>query len=276
MGSLERRSEIPERSDLKSMVESLQMALSNHKQHIANEVKDCLYNELSQLINLAFHNFSENYLKTILSLEKGVQLELQNLGFKLQTLETKSSDILEKIKNLENTFTDKHKIINQDIRSIHEKNISAQQMIYDYKDAIKKLEDHYMLLNNEVVSVKENLNSNKQVIISEFNNYLYQIRHEIEMVKLESYSKIQTESSRMQNNIFEFRGYFEQQLAKVGLSNQYAPEVKKDYYKEKDLIDYINTGLSKQYEELSKVRTRVEALEIDYRNDADLRKSRNN
>ncbi|OMJ92393.1 hypothetical protein SteCoe_4836 [Stentor coeruleus] len=276
MGSLERISEIPERSDLKSMVESLQIALSNHKQHIANEVKDCLYNEISHLINQAFHNFSENYLKTILSLEKGVQLELQNLGFKLQTLENKSSDLLEKIKHLENMFTDKNKIIDQDIRNIYEKNACAQQLITSYKDIIKKLEDNYMLLNNEVVTVKENINSNKQVIISEFNNYLYQIRHEIEMVKLESYSKIQTESAKIQNNFFEFRGYFEQQLAKVGPSNQYEPEVKKDYYREKDLIDYINTGLSKQYEELSKVRSRVEMLEINYKNDADLRKSRNN
>jgi hypothetical protein len=264
MGSLEPRIESNDKLELKSMVEALQTALYYHKQHIASEVKEIVSLEITQLVSNSHNILSEFYQKTFSSLETSVKFELQTINYKIQTIETKSNELLDKIKNIEVNMQQKCNVIDKDIKDIQEKSIFNDQNLINSNALLTKLEEQALKLNNEIIHVKENLNATKNNMINEVKISLNDTRREIDNTRHEYQSRFQSEIFKLHEKILEVKYSYDEQANK---RKNYEPEsistpFKEMKIKEDKIIDYCNSGISKISMELSQLRIRVEKLEV--------------
>ena len=275
--SLEPRKDSTDKVDLPSMVEALQNALHFHKQHIASEVKEIVSTELTQLVSLSHQNLSDFYIKTFSNLENGIKLELQAINYKLEAIDAKSSDIIGRIKALEEGFQQRDNKLNKEFRDITEKTICSEQTITHTSENLKKLEENFLKLNNEIVQTKESFNSNKNTIVGDLRVYLNEHRREIDSARYESECKLQTEVYKLLEKMNEIKHNFDTQCSgreRFALESSNTSGGLK--FQENELFEFVQAGLSKQAMETSQLRIRVEKLEISDKACEDFRRGRIN
>ena len=275
--SLEPRKESTDKVDLPSMVEALQNALYHHKQHIASEVKEIVTLELTQLVTMSHQNLSDFYIKTFSNLENGIKLELQAINYKLETIEAKSSDIIDRIKTLEERFQQHDNKVAKELKDITEKTICTEQTTNHTSSTLRKLEENFLRLNNEIIQAKESVNSSKNTIVGDLREYLNDYRREIEAARYESECKLQSEVYKLLEKMNEIKHNIDTQSSNrdryPGDSCNISGGLK---FKENELFEFVQAGLSKQTMETCQLRIRVEKLEISDKACEDFRKGRTN
>lgn len=260
MGSLEPRNENNEKVDLRSMVESLQSALYFHKQQIATEVKSIVSSEISQMVTASHQNLSEYLIKNFANLEMAVKHEIQSISYKIENVDHKSNEIIEKLKRLEETIQQQKQKVDKDLKEIGEKHVCAEQNISYTEQMVKELKENYLKLNSEIAFVKENSATSTSKIVSDLRLHLSDYRREIEGALHENESKMQGEVFKLLEKINEISHSLEtiKNSSSCPNTNSFKPNI----FKENELFEFAQAGLSKLSMEISQIRIRVEKLEI--------------
>lgn len=273
MGSLDRKITPQDATDLKTMVDSLQIALFNHKQQIANEIRSSLVNELSIALNTSHQSLSENYSHTIFNLEKFVNLELQSLNFKIQSIESKSSEILTKIQSLESLISQNSKNFSETLQYTREKMIVIEQKTLNLQENFCKIEENFSGLKEDIWKLKETVCINKKILENDLKSVVRENKNEIEGFKFEILGKVQESVFRVNEKVNESKRFSEMDGLRFGFGNNFNLNSGSEG---KDLIEYVDSSFNKCVMSIGSLRIRVEKLEISETICEEFRKNRQN
>ena len=276
MGSLEPRTEAKDKNELRTMVESLQSALYYHKQHIASEVKEVLSQELSQLVTISYKTLSDSYFLHISNLENTIKLELQAINHKIEKIESQSEDLHKKLKKFKKLFKQKNFATDNVLKEINDKQSIFYSNFSNSESFLKKIEENFIRLNNDIVLAKENISASRNNIINEVKLNLNENRREIDVLRYENDSKIQSEIFKLHEKMHELKYYIDEQLFKRERPQTeiLTSSFKEMNVKDKEIFNYLESVHNKTNIEIATLRRRVESLEISEKTCEEFRKNR--
>ena len=265
MGSLDRKTIPQDATDLKTMVDSLQVALFNHKQQIANEIRNSLASDLSIAISNSYQSLSENYSLSMFNLEKFVKLELQSLTFKVQSIESKSAEILNKIQSLESAISSNSQFFSGNLQKNREKTIVLEQQTLNFQEKLGKIEENYSGLKEDLWNIREALGSDMKMLENDLKSAVRENKNELQGFKFEILGKLQDGLFKVSERVNESRRFGEMD----GVRNMACLSSGGGG---KDLIEYVNSSMMS----IGSLRIRVEKLEISEQICEEFRKNRQN
>lgn len=259
MGSLDRKIYPQEEIELRSMVESLQVALFNHKQHIANEVRNILLTDLSLTITNNYQTFSDKCNQSLYTLEKSVSLELQSINFKIQSIESKSSELFTKIAGLESLILQNSNNLSENQQKCNEKMIVLEQRTMNLLENLRKVEESNLIIAEDLWKLTETVNNLKRTVENDVKSVNSENKAALDGFKFEVLHKMQKDLFEMQEKVNEIKTFTEQEAFNSSFGSNLNINSGVEY---KNLVEFMKLNVNKCYLDIGSLRMRVEKLEI--------------
>lgn len=239
--------------------QDLQLELFNHKQHIAAEVKNVLFNELSTIVVNSFQILNQDIVHKLANLEKDLKLEVQQMGFKLDDFENRIKEIYQRTEKMENLVQTEVKGIWNGITGIREENLAlgvkVESLTEDLVKGLRDLEKWKIWvrdLEKKVYEGKED--QGIKVALDEIRNF-------VEYQKYEFQSQLVIESQKNDEKLLNLKLNLEKSIKSIPPPGKSQSKPYESLANKQDLIEYINDNISKWYLELNPLKTRLEKLE---------------
>ena len=190
--------------DLRSLVETLQSALYNHKQHIANEIKNSLSTEFSISLNTYHQNIIQKFSEATLNMEKEIKLEFNSISHRIESVETRLNEFHSQLSAVKAEFSGFNQSSSENFQLIKEKLLVLELQSENIKKNLKKIDEFISNIEPDNRSYCESLiNSGLNHKIT--NSIDSCIKSQLESHKLDCYMWVNSEINKINELVYNMK-----------------------------------------------------------------------
>ena len=190
--------------DLKSLVETLQSALYNHKQHIANEIKNSLSTEFSISLNTYHQNIIQKFSEGTLNMEKEIKLEFNSISHRIDSVEARLNEFYSQLSDVKSEFSAFSQSSSDNFQAVKEKLLVLELQSQDLKKNLKKIDEFISKIEPDYRSYCETL-INSGLTHNIMNSIDSCVKSNLESHKLDTFMWLNSEIHKVNELVYNMK-----------------------------------------------------------------------